>query len=133
MSAWTTRLAPELTRRFCEEEVHNVWFLPKDWPGRGPTVGMLIPECEVQYVRLGADGAPLAFINRPKKNKNIGQWLRRACESAIELGACLSLACDTAAQAEWGAKRAAKYLPGYERVALERMYRPEHRARGKLS
>jgi hypothetical protein len=133
MSTWTTRLAPELTRQFGEKEIHNIWFLPQNWPGRGHTVGLLIPECELQHVMFCADREPLICINRPQKNKNVSKWLRRACADAIQLSACLTLACDTAEQAEWAAKRAAKLLPSYERVALERMYHPQDRVRSKLS
>jgi hypothetical protein len=133
MNTWATRLAPELARGYNIEEIHNVWFLPKDWHGCGPVVELLIPECELQYVMPSTDGEPLAIINRPQKNKNVDQWLRCACRMAVEIGACLSLACDTAKQAEQTAREATRHLPGYERVALERMYRAEDRVRGALS
>lgn len=130
MDTWTTLLAPELTRGV---EVHNVWFLPKGWPGHGATIGLLIPECELQYTIPGADGEPLTLINRPQKNKNVKQWLRHACAEATVAGTCLTLACDTQEQAEWAAKTAAELLPHHERTALERMYHPQDRVRGKLS
>jgi hypothetical protein len=45
---WTTRLDPEITARYGVAEVHECWFTPKWWPGKGPAVSLLIPECELQ-------------------------------------------------------------------------------------
>ena len=39
MTEWTTRLDPALTRQYGVEEIHDVWFVPKGWPGKGPQWG----------------------------------------------------------------------------------------------
>jgi hypothetical protein len=44
---WTTRLDPEITASYGVEEVHQCWFTPEGWPGKGPAVRLLIPECEL--------------------------------------------------------------------------------------
>ena len=54
MSNWTTRVLPEYTCPYGVEEVHNVWFAPKGWPGKGPAVSLLVPECELQCVMLAS-------------------------------------------------------------------------------
>jgi hypothetical protein len=133
MTTWTTRVLPELTTPYGVEEVHNVWFIPKGWPGKGPAVSLLIPECEMQIAFLAPDGRPVAFVNRPQLNKNIKSWIRTVCEKARDMGASVSFACDTADQAERAAKMAGKLLPNHERAALERMYDATARARGNLS
>jgi hypothetical protein len=133
MSDWTTRVLPEYTRRFGVEEVHDAWFVPKGWPGKGPAISLLVPECESQFVVLTLDGEPLAFINRPRVNKNVKRWLRYACELATDHRACLFVSCDTADEAERAAKRAAKWLPNHQRAALERMYDFASRVKEKLS
>jgi hypothetical protein len=99
---WTTRLRPELTRPFDVEEMHNVWFIPKEWPGKGAVASLLIPECEMHLCMLGPDGAPVTFVNRPKANKKVEPWVRTVCELANERGAAVSFSCDTAEQAEKG-------------------------------
>jgi hypothetical protein len=133
MESWTTRVLPEYTRPFGVEEVHNVWFVPRGWPGKGPNVGLLIPECELHYTFLSKDGEPVSCINRPTTNKNVKHWLRYVCEIAAEQRICLTLACDTAKEAERFAKIAARLLPGHERAAIERMYAANSRVRNKLS
>jgi hypothetical protein len=130
---WTTRVLPELTLQYGVEEIHNVWFTPKGWPGKGPAVSLLIPECEMQVVVLATDGGPVAVVNRPKINKKVKWWVRIVCEVARDMGASVSLACDTADQAECAAKMAAKLLPNHERTALERMYQARTRSRSNLS
>jgi hypothetical protein len=130
---WTTRLEPALTAQYQVAELHSVWFTPIGWVGKGSTVSLLIPECEWQFVGLNPDGEPLTFINRPQVNKNVKHWLRYACEIANEMGAALSLLCDTAEQAERGARMAGRLLPKHERIALERMYRGNTRCRGALN
>jgi hypothetical protein len=108
--------------------------MPKGWPGKGPIVSLEIPECKLHVCLLQLNGEPVVFVNRPRSNKNIKTWIRNACESARERQACLSFMCDTAEQAEQAANFAGKLLPkNYERVALERMYSPDTRARGDLS
>jgi hypothetical protein len=52
---------------------------------------------------------------------------------AAKAQAWVNLACDTAEQAEINARRVAKLLPRYRRVALERMYEATSRERSKLS
>jgi hypothetical protein len=59
-------------------------------------------------------------VNRPPTNRNIKLWLRTACEVAAEAQAWINLACDTAEQVEINARRVAKLLLKYRRVALER-------------
>ncbi len=130
---WTTRVDPAFTRPFEVEELHNVCFEPNGWPGRGDTLALLIPECELQSVWAAADGEPVALVNRPQKNKSIGYWLRRACETATSKKAFITFSCDTAEQARWVANRAAKLLPNHRRMALERVFDPAGRARGGLS
>ena len=95
---WTTRLRPELTGPFGIEELHNVWFTPKEWPGKGPVASLLIPECEMHFCMLGPDGAPVTFVNRPKANKKVKCWVRTVCELAKERGAAVSFSCDTAGE-----------------------------------
>jgi hypothetical protein len=121
MPDWTTRIDPELSRPFGVEELHSVWFIPPGWPGKGTTVGLGIPECELQVIWLDGKGEPVAMINRPRQNRSLKGWLRTACGIAKKQQAVLSLSCDTAEQAEHAAKLAARLLPGYRRVALERM------------
>jgi hypothetical protein len=133
MSNWTTRLLPELTSPYGVEEVHNVWFAPKGYTGKGAVVALLIPECEMQVHGLGPDGAPHVLINRPKTSKKVKSWVRTVCEIAEDQNASVSFACDTAVQAERVARMASKLLPNHERAALERMYRADTRARGHLS
>jgi hypothetical protein len=130
---WTTRLEPALTTQYQVDELHSVWLVPKGWPGKGETVSLLIPECELQLCKIGDDGKPLTFINRPQVNRNIKRWLRTACEMANETGAALSLLCDTNEQAERGARLASRLLPNHDRIALERMYRAETRCRSGLN
>src|SRR5437762_9645984 len=96
-AVWTTQLSHELTRPYGVEEIHNAWFLPNQWAGAGPTVSLLIPECETQLVVIADDGTPVAMVNRPRNNKNVKHWIRNACELAAQESAALALACDTAA------------------------------------
>jgi hypothetical protein len=131
--SWTTRLEPALSAQYRVAEFHSVWLVPIGWPGKGPAVTLLIPECELQLVKIGDDGEPLAFINRPQANKNVKHWLRYACGTAHEMGAALSLGCDSAEQAERGARLAGRLLPKHERIALERIYRGDTRCRSGLN
>jgi hypothetical protein len=133
MSDWTTRVLPEYTRPYGVEEVHDVWFVPNGWPGKGPAISLLVPECELQFIPLASDGELLAFINRPRFNKNVKSWLRYACKLATDHRACLFVACDTADEVERAAKRATKWLPHHQRAALERMYDFASRVKEKLS
>jgi hypothetical protein len=82
---------------------------------------------------LGADGEPATMVNRPQHNLKIKYWLRFACEMATKQELFMFFSCDTIEQAERVAKQAAKRLPRHRRVALERMYDPQSRARGNLS
>jgi hypothetical protein len=133
MSDWTTRVLPEFTRQYGVEELHSVLFLPKDWPGKGAVVTLGIPECELQCCFIGEDGEPVAFINRPQINRSVKSWIRGACEVATDYKAAITFSCDTPEQAAQAAKRAGKLLPGYERVALERMYDANTRSRSDLN
>jgi hypothetical protein len=131
--AWTTRQDPDYLAQFGVDEVHTVFFEPPGWPGKGPAVSLGIPECELQLVFLDKDGEPVAMVNRPTKNLNVKSWLRSACEQANKYNAVLMLQCDTREQAEIGARRVAKLLPQYRRIALERMYEPSSRRKEGLS
>jgi hypothetical protein len=71
MSEWTTRLAPEITRQFGVEELHDVCFLPRGWPGKGPTVSLGIPECELQYCLVAGGGTLVTTVNRPTGNLSV--------------------------------------------------------------
>ena len=130
---WTTRLEPELARPYGVEEIHTVCFEPDGWPGKGPCIGLGVPECELQYCMIGADGEPVAMINRPQRNLKLKYWLRYVCEMATKERSFVIFSCDTIEQAERVAKQAAKRLPRHQRIALERMYDPQSRARDNLS
>jgi hypothetical protein len=130
---WTTRMLPELTRRNGIEELHKVYFAPQGYSGKGACVTLGIPECELIFTDLGPDGRPFAVVNRPKVNRDVRRWTRAACELAVRRQVLVSFGCDTAAQAETAAKRAARMLPNFQRIALERMYDPATRAADKLS
>jgi hypothetical protein len=130
---WTTRLERALTAQYQVAELHSAWFTPKGWLGKGNTISLLIPECELQLTKVGDDGEPLTFINRPQVNRNVKRWLRTACEMANETGASLSLLCDPNDQAERGVRMARRLLPNHERIALERMYRGNTRCRSGLN
>jgi phosphoserine aminotransferase len=110
---WTTRKPPELTRPYGVEELHTVCFVPKGWKGKGTTVSLGIPES--------------------KTNLDTGYWTRFACKEAVQYQACIMFQCDTAAQSSRAAKRATRWLPGYQRMALERMYDPISRVVDNLS
>jgi hypothetical protein len=133
MTEWTTRSLPEFTRQYGVEEMHTVCFAPKGWPGKGATVSLGLPECELICSAIAADGEPVTMVNRPKTNLNIPHWIRTACRMAVKQQAFIIFNCDTATQAEVTAKRAARLLPNYQRVALERMYDPTTRVAAKLS
>ncbi len=132
MQPWTTRLDPELTRQYGCEELHSVHFEPPVWSKQRTVVALGIPECELQFVTMAGD-VPIVEINRPQNNRNVKSWLRTACKVAAERQAWLNLSCDTAEQAEINARRVAKLLPKWRRVALERMYEATSRESGKLS
>jgi hypothetical protein len=130
---WTTRADPEHTRKYGVEEVHNAYFLPRSWPGKGPTFCLVIPECEVQFCFLAADGQPVGLINRPPTNKRVKGWVRTVCKEAKRYGAAVILSCDTQEQVERAAKQVAELLPGHERVSMERMQDPQARVRSNLN
>lgn len=129
---WTTRMPPERTEPFGVAELHVVYFLPNDWPGAGPTIGLQIPECKMQCVALAPDGMPLIMLKEPQ-DKNIKKWLRAACEMAAEQTACLIISCDTNEQATRAAKVATRLLPKHRRAAPERMDNPATRCRSGLN
>ena len=131
---WTTLLDPEVTRAFVDsEQLHGAWFVPKDWPGKGPSVVMEIPECILHASFPRPKGGPVVMINRPGPNVSVRRLIRSACERAREVHACIGFMCNTAAQAEGAATIAGNTLWDYERVALERMYSADTRARSNLS
>jgi hypothetical protein len=130
---WTTLLDPALTAAHCVGELHQACFEPPQWPGKGPGVSLLIPECEMQFTFIAEDGEPATVVNRPEHNKDVKAWTIATCREAAENNAFLMLSCDTPEQVEVGARRIKKLLPRYRRVALERMYDPKTRASGALS
>jgi hypothetical protein len=134
-ATWTTRAAPEHTRAFGVEEIHVAWFTPRGWPGAGTVVGLCLPECEMQVSVLTPGGEAVVMVNRPTTNKKTKYWLRAACARAREESAAVIISTDTADQSERAARTVERLrlLPGYERAALERIYDPRSRARGKLS
>lgn len=85
---WRTRADPALTREYGVEELHHAFFEPPGWPGKGPTVSLGIPECELILATVGADGEPQALVNRPQHNRSVKQWTRSACEMAACARAC---------------------------------------------
>jgi len=133
MTVWTSQVPLEFTRPFGVEKIHAAMLAPPAWPGRGPVVGLSIPECELQIVLIAASDKPAAIVNRPQVNRNIMRWLRSACDMAIEYDAALVVSADTAEQAERAAKSAGRRLPKYERVALERVYAGNTRMKENLS
>jgi hypothetical protein len=133
MTDWTTRIDPDITRRYGVDEMDSAFFEPPDWPGKGPAAGLGIPECEFGFMVPPINEKPFALVNRPRRNLNVKYWTRFACEAAAETRAFLILNCDTAEQVAVGARRVAKLLPRYRRVAAERMYEPNTRVRENLS
>ncbi len=132
-SPWTTRVDPVRTRPFGVEELHNVYFEPDGWPGKGDVVALLIPECELHVTWVAADGVPVPIVFRPGKDRSVGYWIRQVCKNATADRAFVIFSCDTAEQAQRAAKRAAKLLPNHRRMSLERMFGAASRSRGKLS
>ena len=118
---WATRVDTELSRRFDVPEIHTVCFAPVGWSGKGPTIALGIPECELQRCQMGADGEPVAFVNRPQVNKSVRRWMNYVCRTASEERLFVMFHCDTAHQAKKAAKYATRQLPQHRRVALERM------------
>jgi hypothetical protein len=128
MTDWTTRVLPELTRPYGVEEIHSVWFAPAGWIGKGTTLFLGLPECELHASVLDLNGEVVTFVNRPPTNKNIKKWIRSACKLATEQKAPVFFGCDTVAQAAHAAKMAERLLPNHQRMALERIYDPSARA-----
>ena len=97
--------------------LHQVMFDPDNWPGKGPCVTLLIPECEMQIAihNPAEPDAPHILINRPKKNKDVAGWIKNASKQAAQDKAALIFACDTAEQAENAARAAVEFLPNHKR------------------
>ncbi len=111
MNDWTT-LIPRGTRQ--PDDVHAAAFLPKDWPGHGSVVTVLIPEC----ILLGFDNAP---SNVPPFSGDVGCWLRSIFEEGEYERPAIIFVCSTPEQAQDAARTAAPLLPSHERIALERV------------
>jgi hypothetical protein len=124
MTDWTT-LIPRGMRQ--PDDVHAAAFLPKDWPGHGSVVIVLIPEC----ILLGPDNVPLNV--RPPPSGDVACWLRSIFEEGEYERAAINFICSTPEQAENAARTAAPLLPSHERIALERVYGGNNCARTKLS
>lgn len=129
---WTTCIDPEQTRDYGVEELHTVCFEPVGWPGQGLSIGLLIPEGEVQYTlpATTADGDPVVVISHPRDDKSVRDLLRLVCKRATADSCFVNLVCETAEQAERAASLAGMWLPRHRRLALERL---GGRARDKLS
>jgi hypothetical protein len=123
MTDWTT-LIPRGTRR--HDDVHAAAFLPKDWPGHGSVVTVLIPEC----ILLGPDNAPSNV--RPPPSGDVDCWLRSIFEEGEYERAAIFFLCITTEQAGDAARTAAPLSPSHERIALERVY-AKASVRAKLS
>jgi hypothetical protein len=121
MIDWTT-LPPEFTRPGEAGRLHQVWFWPNGWPGTGKTICLLLPECHLYSRMIDADGKPVTIVNKPESNKDVAYWIRSSCKQAMAGGAAIVFGCDTAEQAEQAAEQAAKWLSGYQRVPIERVY-----------
>jgi hypothetical protein len=120
---WATRVSPEITRTYGVDEVHAVWFAPISWNGkRTAAVVMTIPECEISLTVIRTHGEQCAALSLPIANLDVPAWIVTACELAVENQAIIIFNCDTPAQAGLAAKEAARLLPGYQRLALERLY-----------
>jgi hypothetical protein len=119
---WTTRL-----EHTGETVIHQAWFIPNGWPGAGTTVNILLPECEFQVCWKTDDGRTAAAINRPQNNKSQIYWIKFACREAVSRKASIFLSCDTPEQVAKAVKIAARHLPNYKRMPLERVYRAEDR------
>ena len=92
----------------------------------------MIPECKLHFAYALGNGTALAEI-AGSPVKDIKARIRDACGLAVNQGAFIGFLCDTPAQAKHAAKWAAKHLPNYRRVALERTYEAAAPERGKLS
>ena len=129
---WATKLDTVLASRF-GVEVHMAWYVPRDWLGKGPSVCLGLPECELVMTLVDDAGAVQTLVNRPQINRDVSHWVRAACETALERRAVVLFNCDTAKQLAAAILQAEPLLPGYERVALERMYDPQSRSKKGLS
>ncbi|MDA9405565.1 hypothetical protein [Bradyrhizobium sp. CCBAU 45384] len=131
---WTTRVPPDITKRYGVEEVHTIVFTPEGWPGFGSLISLDIPECEVQNIIIkDPNSQPLIVINRPQTNRSVKYWLRSVCKLATGGNLGVILSCDTVEQAEHAAKLASRLLPNHERTALERVINGQSTARSKMS
>ena len=110
---WTTLVEPKYAA-YGVGEVHNVWFLPKGWPGKGTVINLLIPECE------------LHFCFAPARNRSA----RRLCQPANQEQKHQGLAPNSLRN---GGRAQSVRLPNHERTALERMYEASSRSRSNLS
>jgi len=114
-------------------DFHMACFAPSDWPGKGPTVCLGLPECELVLTVLGKNGVPSALVNRPNDNRDVWYWIKFACEMAQQEQAFIMFNCDTIEQLKGAISLLERLLPQYERIALERMYDPESRRKRDLS
>jgi hypothetical protein len=113
--------------------MHTVFFVPPGWKGKGNSISMGIPECELHCALRKSDGTISVMVNQPQHNFNVDRWMRSACDMAIDYGAAIAFHCNTASQAIRAAKKAKRWLHGYERVALERLYDAKSRTKGGLN
>ena len=90
-------------------EVFPGLLTPPGWPGKGPVVSLLIPECELHCVTPNGQQLPTALINRPQVNKVVAYWLTTACQIAKDNNAALILGCDSSTELNtWLAQAQAK-------------------------
>jgi hypothetical protein len=119
MTAWEMEI---------DAERHTVCFVPTGWTGRGSSVGLTIPECELHLCVLCANGDVIRHVNGPPKKKDVLEWLKYACLEAAEHQLPLILSCATAEWAASIAHFAMRRLSKHHRIAPERIYqRPEDR------
>jgi hypothetical protein len=135
---WTTRLDPGITRQYGVEEIHGAFFEPPGWLGKGATISLGLPECEVQVALpdpQDENSALVGWLNRGGPNQNVKHWISKACQQAAKIkgGAALIVSCDTAEQIEIAARRVAKLLPQYSRMSVERFYEAKNRCKAGLS
>lgn len=129
---WTTKLDTALASRF-GVEVHTACYVPGGWAGKGASVCLGLPECELVMTLVDDAGVVKTLVNQPQINRDVSHWVQAACETAIERRAVVLFNCDTAEQLAAAILQAEPLLPGYERVALERMYDPQSRSKKGLS
>jgi hypothetical protein len=94
---------------------------------------LLWPEREVQHCVPGGDDDFSALIVRLPSSKSLKDCVRGTCSQATEEKAFLMFSCDTATEVARVVRWASKWLPQHRRMAVERLYQAQSRARDRLS